>query len=87
MNYNILYFDIVLTVPLPEDIMFIGREQELKKLSRMYISEKLEVAVIYGRRRVGKTTLINEFCKGKKTVFLPRRRTAQNRIWRLCPMR
>ena len=49
--------------------MFIGREQELKRLNRMYESEKLEVAVIYGRRRVGKTTLINEFCKDKKTVF------------------
>ncbi len=49
--------------------MFIGREQELKKLNRMYGSDKLEVAIIYGRRRVGKTTLINEFCKGKKTIF------------------
>ncbi|MCM1121333.1 MAG: ATP-binding protein [Eubacterium sp.] len=50
-------------------MMFIGREQELKKLNRMYQSNKLEVAIIYGRRRVGKTTLINEFCKDKKTVF------------------
>lgn len=49
--------------------MFIGREQELKKLNRMYQSDKLEVAIIYGRRRVGKTTLINEFCKDKKTIF------------------
>ena len=49
--------------------MFVGREQELRKLNRMYESDKLEVAVIYGRRRVGKTTLINEFCKGKRTVF------------------
>ena len=49
--------------------MFIGREQELKKLNRMYRSDKLEVAVIYGRRRVGKTTLINEFCKDKRTIF------------------
>ena len=49
--------------------MFIGREQELKKLNKMYQSSKLEVAVIYGRRRVGKTTLINEFCKDKKTIF------------------
>ena len=49
--------------------MFVGREKELKKLNRMYESDSFEMAVIYGRRRVGKTTLINEFCKGKKTIF------------------
>lgn len=49
--------------------MFIGRDQELKKLNQMYESSKPEVAVIYGRRRVGKTTLITEFCKDKKTIF------------------
>lgn len=49
--------------------MFIGREKELKRLNAMYQSDRLEVAVIYGRRRIGKTTLINEFCKGKRTIF------------------
>lgn len=49
--------------------MFIGRDQELKKMNRMFQSDKLEVAIVYGRRRVGKTTLINEFCKDKRTVF------------------
>lgn len=49
--------------------MFVGRDQELKKLKRMYQSDKLEVAIIYGRRRVGKTTLINEFCRDKRTIF------------------
>lgn len=49
--------------------MFIGRERELKRLNEMYCSGKLEVAIIYGRRRVGKTTLINEFCKDKPTIF------------------
>lgn len=49
--------------------MFIGRDQELKKMNRMFRSDKLEVAIVYGRRRVGKTTLINEFCKDKRTVF------------------
>ena len=51
--------------------MFIGRKKELLKLNKMYQSGKFEMAIIYGRRRVGKTTLINEFCKNKKTVFFP----------------
>ena len=49
--------------------MFIGRERELGVLDKLYRSEKFEFAVIYGRRRVGKTTLINEFIKDKKAVY------------------
>lgn len=49
--------------------MFYGREKELKKLNVMYSSNKFEFAVFYGRRRVGKTTLIREFCKGKKSIY------------------
>ena len=48
--------------------MFIGREQELSQLNRLYSSDKFEFAVIYGRRRVGKTALINEFIKDKVAV-------------------
>ena len=49
--------------------MFIGRDAELKKLNEMYGSDKFECAIIYGRRRVGKTTLIREFIKDKKAVY------------------
>ncbi len=49
--------------------MFIGRQRELNKLNKMYKSKKLEVAIIYGRRRVGKTTLINHFCKDKAAIY------------------
>ncbi|MCG7852698.1 MAG: AAA family ATPase [Methanosarcinaceae archaeon] len=49
--------------------MFVGRTQELNKLNHMYKSDNFEFAVFYGRRRVGKTTLINEFCKDKKTIY------------------
>lgn len=49
--------------------MFVGRESELKKLNQMYAGQNFEFAVFYGRRRVGKTTLINEFCKNKKAIY------------------
>lgn len=48
--------------------MFIGREQELLTLNKIYNSSKFEFAVIYGRRRVGKTALISEFTKDKDTI-------------------
>jgi len=49
--------------------MFIGRERELKSLNNMYLSDGFEFAVIYGRRRVGKTALINEFIGDKKAIY------------------
>lgn len=49
--------------------MFIGRVQELNTLNKLYRSDRFEFAVIYGRRRVGKTALISEFTKDKDTIF------------------
>lgn len=49
--------------------MFIGRERELDALNKLYKSNKFEFAVIYGRRRVGKTALINEFIGDKKAIY------------------
>ena len=49
--------------------MFIGRERDLAALNRLYTSGKFEFAVIYGRRRVGKTALISEFIKDKKSIY------------------
>ena len=49
--------------------MFYCREEELKTMNRRYEKGRFECIVIYGRRRVGKTALINEFCKGKSTVY------------------
>ena len=46
---------------------FIGRKSELRKLEAEY-SRGGGFVVIYGRRRVGKTTLVKEFLKGK-TLF------------------
>ena len=49
--------------------MFVGREKELRDLQRLYEEDSFQMFVLYGRRRVGKTTLLNEFCKGKGTIF------------------
>lgn len=49
--------------------MFIGREHELASLNKLYVSDKFEFAVIYGRRRVGKTALINQFIRDKKAIY------------------
>ena len=52
-----------------DDVMFIGRERELSSLEELYIQPGFGMTVIYGRRRIGKSTLINEFIKDKKAVF------------------
>lgn len=49
--------------------MFIGRNKELETLNRLYRSDKFEFVVIYGRRRVGKTALINHFIDEKKAIY------------------
>jgi AAA+ ATPase superfamily predicted ATPase len=49
--------------------MFIGREREITALDKLYNSNKFEFAVIYGRRRVGKTALINHFMDDKESIY------------------
>lgn len=50
-------------------LMFIGRTQELQFLNEHYLSSKAEFIALYGRRRVGKTELLTEFCKDKPNLF------------------
>lgn len=49
--------------------MFIGREAELRFLQDKFDNENGQLVVLYGRRRVGKTETLREFCKGKQHVF------------------
>lgn len=48
---------------------FIDRIDELETLEREYSRDDAAFVVIYGRRRVGKTTLINHFCENKKSIY------------------
>ncbi len=49
--------------------MFIGREAELQFLEDKYHTDRGQLIVLYGRRRVGKTETLRQFCKGKPHVF------------------
>lgn len=50
--------------------MFIGRSTELNELNKLYNKQSFQMAVIYGRRRIGKTRLIQEFIEHKSAVFM-----------------
>nr|NGY95277.1 hypothetical protein [Neochlamydia sp. AcF84] len=44
-------------------IKFINRQQELSRLNRLANSKEAAMAVIWGRRRVGKTRLLLEWAQ------------------------
>ena len=48
---------------------FVDREQEMETLQSEYERDGSALVVLYGRRRVGKTTLISEFIKDKNALF------------------
>ena len=48
---------------------FIDRQQEMETLQSEYAREGSALVILYGRRRVGKTTLIAEFIKDKNALF------------------
>lgn len=57
-------------VQLYECIMKTRCELQHAVIARKrYENDGFECIIIYGRRRVGKTALINELCKDKPTIF------------------
>ena len=48
---------------------FIGRQYELAMLEKFWNSDDFEFIVIYGRRRIGKSSLIDVFREGKMGVY------------------
>lgn len=61
--------------------IFIGRERELASLKEFYEKDGIGMTVIYGRRRIGKSTLITEFAKDKKTIFIQPQKSEKIEIW------
>ena len=49
--------------------MFVGRTRELAVLEELRESGRPEFFVLYGRRRVGKTELLQQLCEGGRAVY------------------
>ena len=50
-------------------MLMIGRLEELKQLEKFYNSSKFEFLTLYGRRRIGKTTILREFAGRHRAMF------------------
>ena len=50
--------------------MFKNRSNEMNALEKLYNEKKPKLIVLYGRRRVGKTELLNEFARRHKSLYL-----------------
>ena len=59
--------------------IFIGRKKELKLLEELYNSQKFEMLILHGRRRIGKSYLLNHFSKKyqNNTVFFTADKSAE----------
>lgn len=49
--------------------MLLGRSNELKQLNHYYDRKGSQIIVVYGKRNIGKTTLLKEFAQDKPAVF------------------
>ena len=47
----------------------IGREKELNMLEKLYQTDTFQFLVMYGRRRIGKTTILQEFANQHDVIF------------------
>lgn len=65
--------------------MFVGRQAELAILQGAYESGSFEMIAVYGRRRVGKTVLLDHFCEGidETLFFTAQQTTAEENLARL----
>lgn len=49
---------------------FVGRKAELSKLEEIWSSDHGKAVVMYGRRRVGKSSILGKFCSGRRAVYI-----------------
>ena len=49
---------------------FVGRARELHELEQLYAGREAITCVLYGRKRLGKSALLKEFCKDKRYIYI-----------------
>ena len=57
--------------------MFIGRKNELRELNDRFRSGRFEMGVLYGSRRIGKTSLLKEFVKDKAAFYFQAKESSE----------
>ncbi len=59
--------------------LFVGRKNELAFLEKLYNSDKFEMLIMHGRRRVGKSYLLGHFAKlhQKNTIYFTGDKTSE----------
>lgn len=62
MLNKVIYFIMII-------ITFVNREEDLAFLEEAFAVGKFELVPIYGRRRIGKTELLLQFIKNKKSIY------------------
>ena len=58
-----IYIESIITI-----MRFVGRYRELEYLEGLYCREGVKTCMIVGKRRIGKSKLIKQFCTGKRNV-------------------
>ena len=56
---------------------FIGRKEELAELNSRFGSGRFEMGVVYGSRRIGKTSLLKEFIRDKSAFYFQARESSE----------
>ena len=68
-NLYITNFKITICCYTHGGFMFLGRDRELSALESEYNANGFRMTILYGRRRVGKTELLNKFSEDKDVIF------------------
>ena len=62
----VIIYSVKTESEVTELMKFYGREQQLRQLHRVFGRDGLQVTLVYGRRRVGKSELIKQCLRGEK---------------------